>query len=317
MNGKYLPYPHIMNRILIIDDDADVAIIVRNILEFEHFVVFSASNGKEGIALASQYQPDLVLCDLNMPVTDGYEVLAAIKRDDKLADIPVVFLTGLTERHQVRKGMILGADDYLTKPVDAEDLLKTVHARLLRREEDRKRRAREMEKAVEVLVETLTETSDELMAASQNPTTINQKVHKAWLQAKQKIANQSSLDIADRAKIDSFLAKTPTEKRYIKISEIRRITAYGEYSQVYLNKSQCLLIRKSIKQWSCELPEPQYIQVHRNAIVNLSYLERVEILPDKNLNIHVQGANDPIRVSVRRTSWVNRKLKAFNDHSAN
>ena len=82
--------------------------------------------GRTGVELAAETLPDLIVCDLNMPGMDGYEVLAALRRDPKLADIPLIFLTGQSQPSQVRQGMSLGADDYLTKPVDLADLLSAV-----------------------------------------------------------------------------------------------------------------------------------------------------------------------------------------------
>jgi DNA-binding NarL/FixJ family response regulator len=121
-----------MNKILVIDDEADMRNTLRNVLETEHFQTFLAANGAQGIAAAKSESPDLILCDVTMPGMDGHEVLAALRKDAMTARIPFVFLTANGERTDVRAGMNLGADDYLIKPVTANDLLETISARLER-----------------------------------------------------------------------------------------------------------------------------------------------------------------------------------------
>jgi len=104
------------------------------------FEVLEAAEGREALRLASQSPPDLILCDVEMPGMDGYEVLTALQRDTRLADIPMIFLTGNSEPCQIRQGMNLGADDYLTKPVSPPDLIGAIRARLHRWRSEQKRR---------------------------------------------------------------------------------------------------------------------------------------------------------------------------------
>ncbi len=117
-------------RILVIEDDVAILINTVEVLEVEGFDVKGAENGREGIALALDYYPDLILCDVMMPVMDGYEVLAELRKLPRYALTPFIFLTARTERDQVRHGMNLGADDYLTKPFTMAELLQSVRARL-------------------------------------------------------------------------------------------------------------------------------------------------------------------------------------------
>lgn len=139
-------------KILIIDDDDNVRRIVTKLLSKNGYEPIAAATGKEGLALAAQRQPDLVLCDLEMPQMDGYAVFARLRDDAKLAEIPVVFLTGRAEPAQVRYGMNLGADDYVTKPFAHTDLLNAIKARLQRRQVERKRAQAQMERAMRLLV---------------------------------------------------------------------------------------------------------------------------------------------------------------------
>ena len=139
-----------VSKILVVDDEDNFRQVVIKFLSKQGFEVVAASERKAGVGLAAEALPDLVVCDLNMPGMDGYEVLATLRRDARLADIPVIFLTGQAEPSQVRQGMNLGADDYLTKPVDLADLLRAVQVRLSRRETQRQRQEKQMERAMQL-----------------------------------------------------------------------------------------------------------------------------------------------------------------------
>ena len=89
-----------------------------------------ADDGLDGLEAAKRHLPDLIICDVQMPRLNGYETLAALRQDPITATIPFIFLTGLTDRKELRQGMGLGADDYLVKSVDLEDLLVVVRAKL-------------------------------------------------------------------------------------------------------------------------------------------------------------------------------------------
>jgi DNA-binding LytR/AlgR family response regulator/two-component sensor histidine kinase len=108
---------------------------------------------------------------------------------------------------------------------------------------------------------------------------------------------------------DTFLVKTLTEKRLVKVGEIRNIAAYGEYSWVYWDQGKGAMLRKPLKQWLGELPEEQFLRVHRGAIVNLAYLEKVERLPGGKMQIRLRDTAEPIQVSLRLASTLNRRLK--------
>ena len=117
-------------KILIIEDDISIKDNITDLLELEGFKVFSAINGSDGLELAKEIIPDLIICDVMMPKMDGFKVKEIISGDKTLAKIPFVFLTAKTEYSDLRKGMNLGADDYLTKPFENKDLLNAVKIRL-------------------------------------------------------------------------------------------------------------------------------------------------------------------------------------------
>ncbi|MDX1951829.1 MAG: response regulator transcription factor [Verrucomicrobiota bacterium] len=119
-------------KILVIEDEAEMRRNVSTILRLEDFEVLTAKHGREGLELARREAPDLILCDVMMPEMDGHTVLKHLREDERTVTIPFVFLTARGEKEDLRSGMNLGADDYLTKPVSKGDLLSTVNARLKR-----------------------------------------------------------------------------------------------------------------------------------------------------------------------------------------
>ena len=137
-------------KVLIIDDEEHFRQVIVKFLTKKGFEALVAPDGQTGLGLAAEAQPDMVVCDLRMPGMDGYQVLAGLRRDPKLADIPLIFLTGQSDPCQVRQGMNLGADDYLTKPVNLEDLLGAIRVRLNRRRAQRQRQEKQMERAMQL-----------------------------------------------------------------------------------------------------------------------------------------------------------------------
>jgi len=120
----------IMKNILIIEDNEDVRENTADILELAGYKVSMAENGKIGVEMAKKLLPDVILCDIMMPELDGYEALQTLSKNTKTARIPFIFLTAKTEKNDMRKGMNLGADDYLTKPFSEEELLEAIESRL-------------------------------------------------------------------------------------------------------------------------------------------------------------------------------------------
>jgi DNA-binding NarL/FixJ family response regulator len=122
-----------VDKILVIDDDPKMRGQTCALLRSEGYATVEARNGREGVALARAEQPALVLCDITMPEMNGHRVVEALRSDPATAHLPFIFLTGWSERSDLRTGMNLGADDYLVKPVEPADLLAAVAARLRRR----------------------------------------------------------------------------------------------------------------------------------------------------------------------------------------
>jgi len=133
-----------MTKILVIEDEANIREGIVGILEFARYEVDTAKNGLMGIQAAARFKPDLILCDIMMPELNGYEVLLELSQSPATASIPFIFLTARSTRDDIRRGMSLGADDYLTKPFSAEELLEAVKTRLDRHQEIEKYNLQQM-----------------------------------------------------------------------------------------------------------------------------------------------------------------------------
>lgn len=121
-----------MYSILIIEDDSSYRSIMEKILKLEGFIVRSACDGRSGLAMLHENPPDMVLCDIKMPVVDGHMVLETLRKAPATAGIPLIFISAMGDRADIRRGMSQGADDYLPKPFSAEELIAAVTGRIRR-----------------------------------------------------------------------------------------------------------------------------------------------------------------------------------------
>ncbi len=124
-----------MTCILIIEDEDLIRESLEDLLLLEGFEVITAANGEEGLILAIEKQPNLILCDITMPILNGYEVLKQVRQNKDLNNVPFLFLTSIADRHSTRRGMSSGADDYLEKPCTKDELLEAIAVRLEKQKE--------------------------------------------------------------------------------------------------------------------------------------------------------------------------------------
>ncbi|NQU73054.1 MAG: response regulator, partial [Rhodospirillales bacterium] len=121
-----------MPLILCVEDDIPIRRLIVDLLEADGHETIEAGDGQDGMEAVFEHKPDLVLLDVMMPVMDGFEVLTVLReKHPKFADMPIIFLTALASREHVIAGKELGADDYITKPIDTEMLIATVNSRLI------------------------------------------------------------------------------------------------------------------------------------------------------------------------------------------
>jgi anti-anti-sigma factor len=137
-----------MTTILAIEDETKIRENIQEILELEGFDVLTAENGRLGVQLAQEHHPDLIICDVMMPELDGYDVLVTLRQDPNTLKIPFIFLSARATKADFRKGMSLGADDYLTKPFTPGELREAIFTRLEKQTMMMTRYAQELERAM-------------------------------------------------------------------------------------------------------------------------------------------------------------------------
>jgi EAL domain-containing protein (putative c-di-GMP-specific phosphodiesterase class I)/CheY-like chemotaxis protein len=134
-----------MAKILIIEDEDDIRKLMLFILHKEGYEVFQAVDGAKGVQVAQEQQPDLIISDVVMPEMNGYQTLTTLRQDERTRAIPFIFLTSKAEKHDLRQGMNLGADDYLTKPFTRSELLEAIRTRLTRQAMTAQKYSRELQ----------------------------------------------------------------------------------------------------------------------------------------------------------------------------
>ncbi len=142
-----------MKKILLIEDNPEIRENTSEILDLANYVVVTAENGRKGVDVCKKEKPDLIICDIMMPDLDGYGVLHILSKDPETAAIPFIFLTAKAEKSDMRKGMNLGADDYLTKPFDDTELLSAVEMRLKKTEFFKKNYTRDLSGLISFITE--------------------------------------------------------------------------------------------------------------------------------------------------------------------
>ncbi|MDP1677321.1 MAG: LytTR family DNA-binding domain-containing protein [Bacteroidota bacterium] len=255
-----------MAKILIIDDDQPVRSGIRDLLEVKNYTVFTVDNGLDGIRIAKEIDPDLILCDIIMPKMDGYKVLAEIKKEPALMLVPFIYLTSKTDMADMRYGMGLGADDYIIKPFAAKDLYRAIETRLNKQQ-------LLMQQMINKKKEPVSKLSDE--------------------------KNQQT---------DHLFLPVGNEIQYIKIQSIECITAFSEYTNVYVDPGKKIVVRKFLKEWEKFLPHSTFLRIHRSTIINLDFVVKIEKFFKRSYIVHLKNIKQPFTISQRFAA----KLKSHN-----
>lgn len=236
-------------RILVIDDDAAVLRYIARSLRSAGYLVDSAADGLAGVAMARKACPDLVVCDISMPVLDGHEVLRQLRQYPVTSTVPFIFLTGKSDRSDVRQGMQMGADDYLSKPFVARELVEAVGSRIARRRQQTEVYQNQIEMMMRLL-DTMHQTS-EPVAASRNRLLERVALERemARLMESGNGTNRSLplaiLRIKDSDRIYTKLGHAGADE-LLQVVEQRLVGALAEHSQVHavgnLGVQRCALL---------------------------------------------------------------------------
>ncbi|MFA6457288.1 MAG: response regulator, partial [Bacteroidota bacterium] len=230
---------------------------IRDLLEVKNYTVFTVDNGIDGIRIAQEINPDLILCDILMPKMDGYKVLGEIKKDPSTMLIPFIYLTSKTDMTDMRYGMGLGADDYIIKPFSAKDLYRSIETRLAKQQ-----------------------------------MLMQQMIH-AKKEAPVKPADEKS------AQTDHLFLPVGNEIQYIKIQSIECITAFSEYTNVYIDPGKKIVVRKFLKEWEKFLPSSTFLRIHRSTIINLDYVIKIEKFFKRSYIVYLKNIKQPFTISQR------------------
>jgi CheY-like chemotaxis protein len=290
--------------ILIIDDEPSLNRMLSTFLGSKGYHVLTASDGQQGLELATTKNPDLILCDLTMPTLDGLEVIARLRQHEAGREIPIIILSGTGERKDVRQSMNLGGDDFLAKPASLTEIHAAIEARLERRQQQRQRQ--------EQLVQTALASYSGIINDVGN---LNQPVQwqadPAALPESPQPPDATTAQPLAAAPDTAFLAITGQRREYVKLSQVKLFLACGEYSKACWGKDQNMMFRKAMKQWELELAGTHFVRVHRQAIINLNFFSHLDKSPDGQTQVHLHDFPQPVPVSQRCGPELNRQLKQF------
>lgn len=304
-----------MSTILIIDDDSQICAIVGGYLRRHGYKVIFALDGSQGLAAAAT-QPDLIVCDLDMPGMDGQSLVQTIRRDPQLSEIPVVFLSACTERGRIRQSMNIGGDDFITKPAELSEILEAVTARLSRQRHRRQLVARQLDETVQLFMGIINDLDtsgtyakwwSEMGESMYGETgMVTQRFHRFTARCAASRRKKANSDFEK-----TVLVQDSSRQKFLPLSQVRAFVANGEYSIVCWGDGKRFMLRKALRTWTRELPENQFVRVHRSAIVNLAFLDFVEKDGNGNKTVHIHGMNEVFPVSCRAKGAFNRVLKNF------
>ncbi|MGA7721748.1 MAG: response regulator [Ignavibacteriaceae bacterium] len=249
-----------MSKLLVIEDEDDIRENIREIFEFTGYEVISAARGADGIKLAVKYNPDLILCDIAMPELDGFEVKKALSDKKQTSVIPFIFLTARADIKSIREGLELGADDYIVKPIHANELVTAVNKRMDR--------------------------ISELRAAQKNNTP------------------SKKLTIDDKIPLN-----TGKGLLFVLVNNIVAVSVKEDYTMVFTSEAKKIIIKKTIKSWESILPEKIFIRAHRNIIINMNYIEKLEPWFNGTLIGKLRNYPESIKFSKRYSQKVKKMLK--------
>jgi DNA-binding LytR/AlgR family response regulator len=266
-----------MHKVLIVEDNVDLAENIYLLLKETGFEAAYAHTGDKGMKMIIENRPDIILCDIMLPDINGYKLLSELKKlEDKI--IPIfIFLTAKTQRDDVRKGMTVGADDYITKPFTNEELLNSINAQLAKR--------KKIVKRLNNIYATDTERKVTRDAAG-NSTRVS--------------ANGLEYD-------DHIFINDKKYPGFYLVKEIIYIRSLKDYTRIYMADDKKYLMRKPMIFWAKTLPKAEFIRIHRQTIINLNHIDKVEPLSSNRFQIFLKNSAKKIAVSQRYS----KKLKHF------
>ncbi|MEG8946671.1 LytR/AlgR family response regulator transcription factor [Rosettibacter firmus] len=255
-----------MKKVLIIEDNHDLADNIYWLLKERGFKPIVAYNGTSALNLFQQETPDIVLCDIMLSDLSGYKIISEIKKIENSKFPVFIFITAKSQRDEIRKGMELGADDYITKPFTYEELIKSINTQIKKRE------------------------------------------RLELPHSKKTFQKESDDDIKKLKYNDYFFINDKKNPGFYSVSNIIFIKSIKDYTQLMLVGNKKFLLRKSMLYWENKLPTNKFVRVHRQTIVNLDFIERIEKASSNRLIIKLKNTTDILHVSQRYKKKLNSIL---------
>ncbi|MCE1163797.1 MAG: response regulator [Bacteroidetes bacterium] len=258
--------------VLLVEDDESLRENIALILENEGYKVTKVIDGLSAVKEIENAKYDLVLCDIMIPHYNGYEVLAKMRRISRKYPPPFIFLTAKTERQDMRKGMELGADDYITKPFTRDEILNAINIQFHKRENIAGKHKAEKELIEEIKTKIQDETIRTLKAGEK----------------KNNLKYEENIFLSDSNKSD-----------FIKIRNILYLSASKDYTKIITKDGKTYTIRKPLKTWESKLPKEHFMRIHRSTIINTEYIEKVERWFNYSHRVFLKDVKDFFIISQR------------------
>lgn len=280
-------------KILVIEDDPILQENTTEILKEEGYDVTATALGYEGISYVKEQQFDIVLCDIMLPDIQGFAFLKMISMMNDIVVPPVIFMTALSDRNSFRKGMELGADDFLTKPFTHAELLNSIETQLKKRNllsmrmrnDNRAEAANKMRLTAEILPHIPTPQSVSGKTTAEN--------------AARKLTMEDSIFISSRHK-----------SQFVHLKDIVYIESDKDYSTIWLSASVKFLLRKTLKAWIEMLPAGKFLRINKSVIINIEHIVKMENWSHGSYIVRMKGFDAPHEVSRQYSRELRHSLGA-------
>ncbi len=273
-------------RVLVIDDDASIRELVSDILTSAGYYVIERNSAEAGLErLLSKRKShddkfDIIVCDIMMPGANGFEVLKKIKRSKKI-DTPIfIFITASKERSDLRNAMESGADDFITKPFTAEELLKAIKSQEVKKE-----------KLAEILKQNLV---------------AEKKSKGREITSKIKITKAQKLKYSEKLFISNI-----NNAGFVYIRDILLVKSLKDYTKIFTINNETYIVRKPLKRWMVSLPLEYFQLVNRSEIVNINYIASLVKLSNNTHEIQLKNCTQKVTISRRISAKLKTQLKSL------
>ncbi len=251
-----------MKKILLIEDNIELSENICSILEKEKFLQFSAFSGETALKMIPAVKPDLILCDIMLPDMNGFTIFKKIKKMEKIVSPIFIFLTAKSMREDMRKGMEMGAEDYITKPFTKDELLGSIKVQIEKR--------------------------DKLFEKIKDEKSIGREESK------------SSYGPEINKNQDEYLfLKNKNESGFYLVDEIVAICSLKDYSRIYLQNSKTFVLRRTMSDWEAKLNPKVFIRIHKQTIINSKFIEAIESKSSNRFQVSLSLINKKFDVSQR------------------